>query len=182
MIDRIVIIGMPCSGKSSIGRSAAQTLGYRFLDMDEIIEKKAGMSVNDFFNKYGEAVFRKMETALCQKLATMHKVLISTGGGVVMRQNNMEILAKDSYVIFLHRNFIKLASTPKRITDKRPVLKEKSTDDLLEMYEQRLPLYKKYSNIEIPNDKNKMDAYELIVRAVNKENAKDDTQNENIDN
>jgi len=182
MIDRIVIIGMPCSGKSSIGRSVAQNLGYRFLDMDEIIEKKAGMTVNEFFKKYGETVFRKMETALCQKLATMHNVLISTGGGVVLRPNNMEILAKDSYVVFLHRNFIKLASTPKRITDKRPVLKEKSTDDLLEMYELRLPLYRKYCTVEIPNDRNKIDAFELIIRAVNKENAKDEVQNENIDN
>lgn len=169
--ERIILIGMPCSGKSSIGRALAQHYRLDFLDMDEEIVKAAGMSIQEIFESKGEAAFREIETQVAQKLSETKNVLIATGGGVVTRDNNMQFFKKDSsLIIFIHRNFYKLVTTPKCIMDKRPMLKKTSFDKLLNLYKTRLPLYKKYCDIETHNDTTKDDALLEMIRAVEKYN------------
>ncbi len=164
--DRLVLIGMPCSGKTSIGRSLASYYEYSFVDMDEEIEKKAGMSIEDIFSQKGEECFRNYESAVTQDMMHCHRAVIATGGGIVTRPHNMEILKKGSFVIFVHRDFFKLATTPKHVMDRRPLLKKTSFENLLEMYKKRLPLYRAFCDIEISNDRNKEDAVAQAVRCL----------------
>lgn len=164
MYKRIVLLGMPCSGKSSIGRAIAKNLGCRFIDMDDMIEERVGMKIPEIFEKYGEDKFRQLECILAQTLAKTQNVVISTGGGIVTRPQAIEPLAcEDSYVIFLFRSFYKLVSTPERILNKRPLLREKSASEFHAMYKTRMPLYRKYATIEINNETEREESVNEIM-------------------
>lgn len=170
--ERLILIGMPCSGKSSIGRYLAQHYRLEFCDMDEEIVNEAGMTIQEMFEKKGEAYFRELETRVTIALSEKMNALIATGGGIVTRENNMRYFQKEgSLIVFIHRDFCKLATTPKRIMDKRPMLKKTSFDKLLKLYKTRLPLYRKYCDIEIHNDSNKDDAIREITRVIDDYNA-----------
>ena len=168
MYKRIVLLGMPCSGKSSIGRVVAKHLKCRFIDMDEMIEERVGMTIPEIFEKYGEDKFRQLECILAKSLAKTQNVVISTGGGIVTRPEAIEALAiDDTYVIFLFRSFYKLVSTPERIMNKRPLLKQKSASEFHAMYKARLPLYRKYCTVEINNETEREEAINEIMSKLN---------------
>ena len=170
--ERIILIGMPCSGKSSIGKALAQHYHLDFVDMDEEIVNTAGMSIQEIFETQGEAAFRAIESQVAKRLSETKNVLIATGGGVVTREENMRFLKKNtSIIIFIHRNFCKFATTPKRIMDKRPMLRQTSFEKLLALYKTRLPLYKKYCDIETHNDTTKEEALREMIKAVEKYNS-----------
>ncbi len=155
---------MPCSGKSSIGKAVARNLNCRFIDMDEMIEERTGLTIPEIFEKHGEDKFRQLECILAKKLSQTQNVVISTGGGIVTRPESIEALAvPDSYVIFLFRSFYKLLSTPEKIMNKRPLLKNRSTSEFHAMYKERMPLYRKYANVEINNETEREDSVKEIM-------------------
>ena len=162
--ERIVLIGMPCSGKSSIGKALAEYYDYKFIDMDDLIVEKSGMSIEDIFAKLGEEKFREIEYEVSLDLIKMSSVVIATGGGVVTRPKSIDAIKQGSFIIFIHRDFFRLATTPKRILDKRPLLKRTSYDSLLDLYKVRMPIYRRYCDIEVSNDHNKNDAISKIIR------------------
>ena len=165
---RIVLIGMPCSGKSSIGRSIADHYSYSFVDMDDLIEEKAKMSIDKIFEELGEESFREIEYEVSQDLRKHKNTVIATGGGVIMRSKSIEALIPGSFVIFIHREFFLLATTPKRILDKRPMLKKMSFDDLLQLYKLRLPLYRKYCDIEVSNNQSREKTVKKIIQIIDR--------------
>lgn len=85
--ERLILIGMPCSGKTSIGIYLAQHYRLDFYDMDEEIVKAAGMSIQEIFEKKGEPAFRELETKTAISLSEKQNALIATGGGIVTREN-----------------------------------------------------------------------------------------------
>lgn len=166
---RIVIIGMTCSGKSSIGKIIAAHYGLDFYDLDAEIESYAGMTIEEIFRQSGEAEFRRIESEVTIKMAGTDNAVIATGGGIVTRANNMAHLKKpDSLVMYIHRDFYKIATTPKRVMDKRPVLRSTSYEKLFAIYKQRLPLYKKYADVEVQNDTNKEESVKEIIATLDK--------------
>ena len=82
---KICIIGMPGSGKSTIGRILSKKLNYKFFDTDESIENETKSKINDIFTNKGEAHFRELETRVLNKLIKINKVVISTGGGIILK-------------------------------------------------------------------------------------------------
>jgi len=84
----LYLVGMMGAGKSSVGRPLAQALGYRFVDSDTVIEQAAGRSIDEIFAREGEAGFRELETAVLQRIAGWHSLVVATGGGVVTRPVN----------------------------------------------------------------------------------------------
>lgn len=170
MYKRIVLLGMPCSGKSSIGRAVAAQLKCRFIDMDQMIEQRTGMTIPELFEKKGEATFRKLEEILAKKLGQTQNVVISTGGGIVTRPESIEALAnEESYVIFLYRSFYKLVSTPQGIINRRPLLREKSASEFHAMYKERMPLYRKYCTVEVKNETEREESVRDILEKVREE-------------
>src|SRR5688572_157195 len=89
------------TGKSSVGRMAAEQLGFAFLDTDELIEERTGKTITQIFSELGEPVFRDLEKKLVAELATKQKVVISTGGGLAANTENLAALKTHALVVCL---------------------------------------------------------------------------------
>lgn len=138
-IENIVLIGMPGCGKSTLGKKLAHRTGKTFVDMDAVIVEKAGMTIPEIFERYGEKHFRDIESEVAAELGKEKSQIIATGGGVILRPENMKALGQNGRVVFIQRPLENLA------TKGRPLSKD--MDALKTMYEQRLPLYNKYSQL-----------------------------------
>ena len=139
----IVLVGMPGCGKSHIGRLVAESLGRELIDTDEEIVKDAGMPIPEIFAKYGEDIFRQYEHNVITRVGKLSGKVISTGGGVVTRENNYAPLHQNSKIIFIERDVSLLP------TDGRPLSK---TNSLISMYEKRLPMYRKFADHTVKNN------------------------------
>ena len=148
MNKNIVLIGMSGSGKTSIGKDISIILNKKFIDTDAYIEEIEGKSISEIFNK-GEAYFRKVESNAILKVSQNTNSVISTGGGVIKREENMINLKKNSIVLFINRPVERIINDIDE--SNRPLLKNKKTN-LYEMYNLRYPLYKKYSDIIVANN------------------------------
>lgn len=126
------------TGKSTVGKRVAESLQFAFVDTDEEIAGRAGMSIPEIFSRHGEERFREMETSVLEDCCRGSHQVISTGGGVVTREVNCSILSRGGYVIWLKANPSVIYNRVKRNTE-RPLLKtpdpEKTIRDLLESRE-----------------------------------------------
>lgn len=152
----IVLVGMPGCGKSHIGRLVAEALGRELIDTDEEVVKDAGMPIPEIFSKYGEEVFRKYEHDVIVRVGKLSGKVISTGGGVVTRENNYEPLHQNSKIFFIERD---ISSLP---TDGRPLSKINSLES---MYKKRLPMYKKFADFKIKNDSTPNECANKIINS-----------------
>ena len=149
MKKNIVLIGMSGAGKTTIGIALSYKLKMAFLDMDEFIEKKYEMTVSEIFEKYGEEHFRKLESETAKHISENYtNTIISTGGGVVLKDSNMENLKKTGTVVYINRSVENILSTLN--AEKRPLLKN-NPEKLYDMYKARHSLYLKYADICIMN-------------------------------
>ncbi|WP_040211886.1 shikimate kinase [Clostridium polynesiense] len=101
-MKNIILIGMPGSGKSSVGKILAQEFNMKFLDTDERIEVESGLTINQIFRTYGETFFREKEREWILKNYNMKNAVISTGGGMPIYLNNMDILDKIGITVFIN--------------------------------------------------------------------------------
>ena len=101
MYHNIVLIGMMGSGKSSSGHRLAAESGFLFIDTDALIEQQTQCTISEFFEKNGEAAFRKIESEICQTLPTYRNHIIATGGGMVLSEANRQLLRKTGWVVYL---------------------------------------------------------------------------------
>lgn len=134
--ENIVLIGMPSCGKSTIGKLAAEALGKRFFDADEEFFNQFGISAGDCIRKQGEAAFREKESEVLRTLANTSETIIATGGGAVLREENMHALRRNGTICFLDRDPQKLLCG-----GDRPLSCDRDT--LMKLYETRIPLYRK---------------------------------------
>lgn len=160
MKDKVVIIGMPGSGKTTIGKILGRELDLKFYDMDEYIQERTSKSILELFEN-GEDYFRNIETDMCRELSKEKNVLISTGGGVVKKKENIDVLKKDALIIFLDRPVEKILEDVD--VSKRPLLKD-GKERIINLYNERYELYKKYSDEIVVND---ADMIEVIERLKN---------------
>jgi shikimate kinase len=98
---KLVLIGFMGTGKSSLGRLLAQTLNYRFIDTDQLIEERQGRSIIEIFSQAGEAGFRRLENELAHELGPADAVVIATGGGFPLNPENIALLRQNGLIITL---------------------------------------------------------------------------------
>ncbi|MCM0650676.1 shikimate kinase [Clostridium swellfunianum] len=156
----IVLIGMPGCGKTSIGKIVSEKLFLPFYDVDEYLEAKEGKPIKDIFLK-GEAYFRELESSSIKEIVNNCPSVISTGGGAVKVPRNMEILQKNSIIIFINRpleNIIKDIDT-----STRPLLLE-GQSKLYKLFEERYPLYMQFNDLEVLNDTTIEEAADSIIK------------------
>lgn len=130
----IVLIGMPSSGKTTVGRILAEKCGKQLADTDEYIVRKIGMPISDFFAKHGEAEFRKTEKETVAELSATGGRIIATGGGAVLDAENVRALKQNGVLVFLDRRPENLIAT-----DDRPLASRRSA--LEKLYAERYDIY-----------------------------------------
>jgi len=147
----IVLIGFMGCGKSHVGRELHQRLRYTLVDMDHVIEQRAGKPITAIFAEDGEQAFRDMETALLRELAedSSQRHIISTGGGVIGREENRELLRKLGYVVWLHAPIEVILDRTAKNRD-RPLLHgEDPAARARELLEKRKPLYQEAAHLKV---------------------------------
>ena len=156
--ENIVLIGMPGSGKTTVGRLLAEEMGRPFWDTDVLIEEKTGKTPAEIIRNQGEKAFRDIETEVIQELSSQNGGVIATGGGAVLRLKNVELLRRNGKIFFLDRPAEQLIPTKDR-----PLSSTK--DAILERYRERYPIYKAAADAVIPNSEIPETAVKLIKRS-----------------
>ena len=137
----ILITGFMGAGKTTIGEKLAKRLGYFFIDTDREIEKEQGCSITEIFKYGGEECFRDLETDILQKLQTKQNLVIATGGGMVLRNENRSLMQSLGTRVYLKVELQELMRRLKK-DKKRPLLqKSKPEEHILEMLQQRKSIY-----------------------------------------
>ncbi len=145
----IALVGLPGSGKSSVGRHMAKRVRTLWIDTDSVVERKSGLSVQDLFQNEGEPYFRDLESAVLIESLQTEPAIVSTGGGIVIRQLNRALLREKAAVVYLHAKPQQLYKRLRRDT-KRPLLQvEDPLERLLELYQQRDPLYRETAHYTV---------------------------------
>ena len=155
-MQNILLVGMPGSGKTTIGTALAARLGRRFFDMDEEIVKAEGTSIPEIFKRGGEEEFRAIEHRLLEKISKESGAVIAAGGGAVTREENYDLLRQNSCVIWLQRDIAKLPTCGRPLS---------TGADLNEMYRVRRPMYQAVSDYTADNNGTVDETVESIIKA-----------------
>lgn len=166
MHKNIVLIGMPGCGKSTLGFFLSKKLGLDFIDLDVYIETKENKKIPEIFQK-GEDYFRDLEAKSVEEVSEYNSIIISTGGGVIKREENIKNLKHNGKLIFIDRPLEKILEDID--TENRPLLKYKK-DNLYNLYKERYDLYKKYADYRILNESSLEEALNEILNLLEKEN------------
>ena len=142
-MHNLILVGMPGSGKTTVGSLLAVSLGRPFYDADGEIEKKLGCSIPAFFAQRGEAAFRAVETEVLAELGKRSGCVIATGGGCVTRGENYDLLHQNGEIIWLRRSLTELP------VEGRPVSQSRS---LPELYREREPAYRRFADFCVENE------------------------------
>jgi shikimate kinase len=148
----IALIGMPGSGKSAIGKAAAKRLRLAYVDCDQAIERRAGCSIAAFFAAHGEPAFRDLESDVLATLVDDAPSVIATGGGVVLRTTNCELLRTRTRCVYL-RASSELLWKRLRNDRRRPLLQVADPEARLrQMHAERATLYEDVAHLVVDTD------------------------------
>ena len=162
----IVLIGMMGAGKSSVGRCLQQRTRLALVDTDDIVAAKFGISICEIFSKYGEEAFREAETQAIRELTSAKQTIIVTGGGIVLRETNRDLLRRLGVIVWLKGNQATLFERASRART-RPLLQvHNAREAFSESLRARLPLYARVAHIRV--DTSVLTDEEVAVAILNK--------------
>ncbi len=164
-MKNIVLIGLPGCGKTTIGRQAAKRTGRAFIDLDDKLVTDAGMDIPGIFAQFGEQGFRDRETAVCRSVAGWSNTVISCGGGVVLRPENIEALRQNGTLVFIDRPAEHIVRGIN--TAGRPLLAE-GAERVYRLAAERDRLYREYADVILPNLGARADAVDALVKLMTK--------------
>jgi len=166
--NNIVLIGMPGSGKSSIGSMIAKILQLDFYDLDKYIEAKEQATIPQLFLR-GEDYFRQLESSAAREIHYKEAVVIATGGGIVTRPENMILLRKTGTIFYIKRSIGMILESLDIAS--RPLL-AKDCNKIYSLYEERKHLYEQYCHFHITNDQSIDIAADKIIQILKKHSDK----------
>ena len=154
MVDKnVFLIGMPATGKSTVGRLLGKLLGCEFFDSDDEIESRSGAAVSWIFDVEGEAGFREREHQVLKELTQMKGVVLATGGGAVLRAENRELLRSRGTVVWLDSSDKRIHARTSKDT-KRPLLGgADGAATIARLRKEREPLYESTADFSVITDK-----------------------------
>lgn len=156
MKTNITLIGFMGVGKTVVGEALAQKLNWQFLQLDSLIEQKAGKSIPEIFQEDGEIAFRELEIEATKEVCQGENMVIACGGGVVLNQINIDRLRQKSVIIYLTASPGVILKRISSSGEERPLLKTSNkASKIQELLKLRKPLYERAADIKI--DTNKLD-------------------------
>lgn len=162
----IVLIGMMGAGKSSVGTCLQRRTAFALFDTDDIVASKFGLAIPEIFSKHGEKKFREAETQALRELSETQRAIIVTGGGIVLRHENLQILERLGVTIWLDANEETLFERASR-SGNRPLLRVKSPRRAFaRMLQARHPLYGSVADVRV--DTSMLTAEEIVVAILSK--------------
>jgi shikimate kinase len=162
-MKNIILTGFMGTGKTAVGRELSRLLNMNLIDVDTEIEKSQRMTINEIFKQFGEPKFREIETEMIRKLSKQKDVIISTGGGAVLRQENMDVLRKQGVIICLMASPETILKRTSRNTN-RPLLQvEDPFGKIQELLNFRKPFYEKADIIINTEGKTPLQIAEEII-------------------
>ncbi len=176
MNKNIVLIGFMGTGKSEVGKEVAERLGYGFIDTDEIIEKREMLKIPEIFDKHGESYFRNIESEVIKEVSKKDRVVISTGGGAVIKYENRENLRRNSVMVCLTASPEVIYERTRRYNS-RPLLK--TNEPLMKIKELLNERQEYYSQADITldtSDKSTADIVNIILERVGTGRPADDPE------
>lgn len=154
----IVLIGMMGCGKSAIGRALEEETSYSVIDADSIIERNEGMTIKSMFDQYGENHFRDLETQFLKDHKTCSNIILSTGGGMVVREINRPLIKNIGTVIYLQAKKETLIHRLINEQSGRPMLKENLEKSVADLLSKRQSIYQSCADYIIDVDDKTIDA------------------------
>jgi shikimate kinase len=163
-MKNIALTGFMGTGKTAVGRELSRLLNIRLIDIDTEIEKSQKMTINEIFKQFGEPRFREIETEMIKKVSENNNIIISTGGGAILRQENVDALRKNGTIICL-------MATPETVLKRtsnnsdRPLLQvENPLKRIKELLDFRRPYYEKADIMIDTEGKTPLQIAEEIIR------------------
>lgn len=156
--ENIVLTGMPGSGKSTIGKLLAKKLDRPFIDTDEEIEREVGATPSDIFAARGEPAFRDIESAVIKRLSAQNGAVIATGGGAILRPENVQALRMNGRLFFLNRSVEQLIPTADR-----PLASTREA--IVKRFSERFAAYLSTADVAIPGDGTPNEVAALVERS-----------------
>lgn len=166
-MEKIYLIGFMASGKTTVGKILAEKLGWHFIDIDDVIEKRKGMSINEIFSIYGEKYFRELEKEVLLNFIPFEKVVVSVGGGLPVYFKNMELMLQTGFTVYLEVNEQVLIDRLKNKSEleKRPLVNKNSEENLLNILRERKNIYEKAHEIVKCNSRTPAEIAEEIIKS-----------------
>ena len=149
MERHIFVIGMPGSGKSSLGKKVAANLDIPYVDTDGRIEQAFGCPTSQIFELYGEQAFRNAETNVLIQLTRETGSLVSTGGGMVLRESNRELMRNHGIIVLIDRPLEEIMGDIK--LNRRPLLAQKGLQEVERLYYERIDTYRSIADVVLDN-------------------------------
>lgn len=165
-MENILLIGMPSCGKTSMGKMLAEKLKRDFYDTDKLIEEEEGKTIPEIFEEKDEDYFRNLESKILKDLSKRNGLVIATGGGTPLREENRYYIQQNSLVIYLDRNLENLEASGRPLS--------KNLDNLKKLYKERKEIYEDLAHIKVDVIEDKIKNLDLILKEVeNYENSCD---------
>lgn len=142
--NRIYLVGMPGSGKSTEGKKLAKALGWHFLDLDAMIENETGENISEIFERKGELYFRELEKDALAKTFEMKETVIACGGGTPAYENNMDLIQKNGLSVYLKTSASFILSRLESGNRHRPMFKGLDKNEILAKIQEILGLRKPF--------------------------------------
>ena len=167
MKNSIALIGFMGTGKTVVGKVLAERLGKEFLEMDALIEQKAGKAIPEIFQREGEEAFRQLEIEAAKQVSQRKNVVIACGGGVVLNKINIDRLKKESLLVYLKASPEVILRRTSSDTSERPLLKaDNRALAVNELLRFRKPFYERAADITI--DTSKLDIDSVVEQIISK--------------
>jgi len=154
--DNLFLIGYRCTGKTSVGRSLAEDLGWSSVDTDALIVEQQKMSIKEIVGAHGWEKFRQMEHAVLKTVCASNRQVVATGGGIVLNADNVRLMKRNGTIIWLRAEYETIKTRMMRDKDSpdfRPALTLKdSLSDIAETLQTRKPIYQKTMDLFVDTD------------------------------
>ncbi len=164
----IVLTGFMASGKTAVGKEIAKKLNLIFYDTDKIIEEQEGKTISEIFEENGEKYFRELENKLAITLKNVENAVIATGGGFVINPQNIELMRQNGVIVNIKTSPEIIADRILSAKDTRPLMQEKSVDEVIEMFNLRKIYYNNNDIcIKLTKEMSIDECAELVIDAYN---------------